>query len=262
MKKALFLLLCITILSMQDSGYRQLNGIAFPNATFMTTDPIGNVYVVTDNQLLRFDPAGKPVQNYSDVTMGELRMVDATNPMKVLLYYPDMARIVSLGTQFSPQSIIELRNNGFIQPTLICNSMNEGYWIYELQDFQLKKIDLNLQPVFQSGDLIQITGQRIIPNFLTEYNHRIYLNDPSVGILVFDQFGSYFKTIPIKGLRNFQIRENELIYSDGKSIHAYELKRLTERELPAPPVQKIRSLRYAGNQLYLLTSDSLNIYSF
>ncbi|MFM7726606.1 MAG: hypothetical protein ACKO7B_07885, partial [Flavobacteriales bacterium] len=158
---------------------------------------IGNLYVISDNQLLKFSPEGKPLQNYAEVRNGELRMVDASNPMKVLLFYPDMARLVALGTQFAPQSTIELRNLGIYQPTLACNSINEGYWIYDLQDFQLKKLDLNLQLVFQSGNLQLLTGKKVVPTSLIEYNQRVYLNDPSSGILVFDQFAGYYKTLPI-----------------------------------------------------------------
>lgn len=264
MKKIPVVLSLLLLLGFQDNNHdRLVNAIPFATARFMTTDNIGNVYVIVENQLLKFDPAGKPLQNFSDSRNGELRVVDASNPMKVVLFYPDMARLITLGTQFAPQSTIELRNLGIFQPTLACNSMNEGFWIYDLQDFQLKKLNLELQLTFQSGNLLQVIGKKIYPKSLAEYNQQMYLNDPETGVLIFDQFGGYIKTIPIKGIQSFQVVKNELIYSDGAAIKSYDMKRITERELPTPwHSTSIKSFRLSETEIYLLTSDSLNIYSF
>ena len=135
MKNIFCILFCITLWSFQDGAGNLIVSLPFPTAKFITTDPIGNIYVIADNQLLKFNPTGKPLQNFSDSRNGELRSADASNPMKVLLFYPDMARIITLGTQFSPQSTIELRNLGILQPSIACNSINEGFWIYDQQDF-------------------------------------------------------------------------------------------------------------------------------
>lgn len=239
-----------------------VSGLPMRTGTFLTTDALGNAYVVVENQVLKFSPSGKPLQNFSESQWGELRMVDATNPLKVLLFYPDMARIVTLGTQFAPQSTIELRSIGIMQPTLACSSANEGYWIFDLQDFQLKKLNFNLEITSQSGNLLQTTGQRILPNFLTEYDQRVYLNDPQQGILVFDAFGTYLKTIPIKGLFHFQCQSREIIYAAGDSAVAVETTAYTERKMPLPPHSSIRGMRMSDKQLYLLTTDSLNCYSY
>ncbi len=262
MKNLAWFFMAIFCLAFQTVEYRMVSGLPLPSATFVTTDQIGNVYTVAENQLLKFSPNGKPLQNFSDSKLGELRSIDAGNPMKLLLFYPDMARIIILGTQFSVQSSIELRNIGIQQPTLICNSMNEGYWIYDMQDFQLKKLDLNLQLQFQSGNLMQTTGKRLLPNFLLEADHRVYLNDPLTGVMVFDQFGTYFKNIPILGLRSFQIRGNELLYINQGALKAIDLKLMNERDISIPASRGLKAARISERQLYLLTNDSLNIYSY
>ena len=114
----------------------------------------------------------------------------------------------------------------------------------------------------QSGNLLQTTGQRILPNFLTEYDQRVYLNDPQQGILVFDAFGTYLKTIPVKGLFHFQCQSREIIYAAGDSAVALETTAFTERKMPLPPHSAIRGMRMSDKQLYLLTTDSLNCYSY
>jgi hypothetical protein len=260
--KRLILFIPLIILGFQSNDFTLLNGVPFSSARYMTTDNIGNIYVITENQLLKFNPRGKPLQNFSDSRSGELRSADASNPMKVLLFYPDMARIITLGTQFAPQSIIELRNLGISQPTLACNSLNEGFWVYDLQDFQLKKLNLDLQLTFQSGNLLQVVGKKIFPNSLAEFDQKVYLNDPEIGIMVFDQFAGFIKTIPIKGIKSFQVIRDELLYSDGESIRSYDMKRISEHEIMSPGNNGIiKTFRLNEAQLYLLTTDSLNIYS-
>ena len=178
MRRLFCILCCIALWSFQYGTGNLIISLPFSTAKYITTDPIGNIYVIADNQLLKFSPSGKPLQNFSDSRNGELRSADASNPMKVLLFYPDMARIITLGTQFSPQSTIELRNLGILQPSIACNSINEGFWIYDQQDFQLKKLSLDLQIAFQSGNLLQVTGKRIAPKMIAEYNQQVFLNDP------------------------------------------------------------------------------------
>jgi hypothetical protein len=250
------------LLAFQAGAPRLRHGLPFPTATYMTTDAIGNCYVIADNQLLKFDPSGRPLQNYAEVRNGELRQVDASNPMKVVLFYPDMARLVILGTQFAPQATIELRSLGIYQPTLVCNSINGGYWIYDLQDFQLKKLDLNLQLVFQSGNLLQLTGKKPVPTAIIEYNQQVFLNDPSNGILVFDQFSTYYKTLPLRGVRSMQGWKDRLICNDNQRVDSYDLRMLESNEIELPPHGSLKSVKVSENQLYLLTNDSLNIYSF
>jgi hypothetical protein len=258
-----WLFLLLPLVAFQTGGdFRFSFGIPFPTARFMTTDAIGNIYVIADNQLLKFSSDGKPLQNYAELRNGELRMVDATNPMKVLLFYPDMARLVALGTQFAPQSTIELRNLGIYQPTLACNSANEGYWIYDLQDFQLKKLDLNLQLVFQSGNLQLLTGKKVVPTGLMEFNQRVYLNDPTNGILVFDQFAGYYKTLQVQGIKSIQGVKDRLYCNDGENVFSYDVRRGDYDTVPLPLHRQIKTARFSDNRLYLLTTDSLNTYSF
>src|SRR5205823_4484214 len=142
----------------------------------------------------------------------------ASNPMKLVLFYPDFAQINTLDTKLALQSTVNLRNIGIAQPTLACNSDHLGYWVYDMQDFQLKKVDLNLQIQFQSGNISQTIGSDVLPNFLIESGEYVYLNNPSTGILIFDLFGTYFKTIPLLKLRNFQVIGSQILYLDDNKL--------------------------------------------
>jgi hypothetical protein len=257
--------LLVILLSFTSDDYTLVRSIPFSHALF-TTDNLGNAYVIAGNQLLQFDSRGKPKANYSESTLGTLSAVDASNPMKILLYYPDFAQINILNSKLALQSTIKLRPIGIVQPTLICNSNNDGYWVFDLQDFQLKKIDLNLQVKFESGNISQTTGDSILlPDFLTEADNSVYLNNPSTGILVFDLYGTYYKTIPIRNLTSFQVIGDELLYVANNKLISFHLKKLEEKEILLPAHPEASGLIYARiepKELFLLTTASLNFYSF
>lgn len=262
MKKTSFFFLLIFFLSFQSGDYKLKYSIPFTDVKFFTTDNLGNAYVITGNQLLRFNQDGKPSLNFSESTLGELRSVDASDPLKTILFYPDFGRLILLNSQLAVQSAVHLKEIGIYQPMLACGSAYGGYWIFDRQDFQLKKVDLNLRIAFQSGEMMNVTGINVNPDFITEYNGSVYLKDPRNGLFVFDRFGTYHKRIPLGEVTSFQVIENEILYVSSDTLKAYHLKTLNEREILLPAHGAIKSARIENSQLYLLTSDSLAFYSF
>jgi hypothetical protein len=257
----IILFVIINISAVEDQ-YTLLKSIPFAGVTFFTTDKLGNTYVIVENQLLLFDAEGKPVANYSQNKLGELRLVDASNPLKVVLFYPDFAQLIVLNSKLAEQSVINLRNAGIVQPMTAANSENGGYWFFDRDDEQLKKIDNNLQIVYRSDNLSQTLGYAMQPKQIVEENGHIYVNDPENGIHVFDRFGTYYKTLPFTHIGNFQLIENSLLFVEGSRLYKYDSKTVAQKEILLPPHDSLISARIEQNKLYLLTTTSLNFYSF
>jgi len=147
-------------------------------------------------------------------------------------------------------------------PTLICQSQNLGYWIFDLATYQLKKIDPSLNVIYESGNLQQLTGLDLKPNIMLESENYVYLSDPKNGILVFDVYGVYFKTIPLMEIKSLQITGERLFYVRNNSFYSYDLKKIEENEIPIPDHEQLLCARIEQNRLYLLTPSALSIYSF
>ena len=156
-----------------------------------------------------------------------------------------------------------MRNIGIVQyPPLSATATILAIGFIDLQDFQLKKIDLNLQLQIQSGDLSQTIGGDILPNFLVEAGDYVYLNNPSTGILVFDLFGTYFKTIPLLNLKSFQVIGDQILYIENNMLMSYNRKNTIPKEIILPPHDRLVNVRIEDKELYLLTTTSLSFYSF
>jgi hypothetical protein len=259
-----FILLFILIIfsSEVNDDYTLLNSLPFSGVTFLTTDQLGNAFVVVENQLLEFNSKGKPVANFSRNDLGALLYVDASNPMKILLFYPDFAKAIILDSKLSPQSVISFRELKINQPLTVCSSKENGYWVYDREDDQLKKIDPSLQIIQQSGNLTQLIGYQLQPGRMVEENGLVYINNPTSGVLVFDRYGNYFKTIPYQNLSNFQVIEKDILFINKNKLFRFDSKSLSESEILLPKHDSILSIRLEQHELYLLTSDSLNFYYF
>jgi hypothetical protein len=116
------------------------------------------------------------------------------------------------------------------------------------------RLDGNFQTKQQSQDLYLFTKKIIKPNFLSANNEFVYLNDPLVGIMVFDIFGSYQKTIPILGLKKFTVKEGKIIY--GNAGHILQYQNLRTDTLRSTQIN-MDQCSISGASAYWMQSDSL-----
>ena len=257
----LLLTLYMAFSSFTTDEYILQNSLPLTHAKF-TTDHLGNAYVLVENQLLQFDSIGKPKANYADPTAGVLTSVDAANPLKILLFFRDFAQVHVLNNKLALESTIQLRNAGIEQPLLVCQSYLDGYWIFDQQDFSLKKLNLNLQLAYQSGNMNQTLGYSLQPESITEAGDFVYMNNPATGILIFDKYGSYYKTIPVTGVSALQIVGKDLLYVKNNKLMRYNFSTVNENEVILPAHDSLLNARFEQHQLFLLTTASLTFYSY
>ncbi len=72
-------------------------------------------------------------------------------------------------------------------------------------------------------------------------------------------YGTYHKTIPIKGIGTFQVSNNKIIYYKGGKLKSFDLMTLNEGEMALPSTDIIDA-RTEKEKLYLLKQKSLDIY--
>ena len=121
-------------------------------------------------------------------------------------------------------------------------------------------MDKTLNKTQQTGNLRTVLNVGLAPNYLLEYNNKVYLNNPSTGILIFDIYGTYHKTIPLKNLDHFQPINDWIYFSNDNRIHAQHTKttELKEFEIPATTFD---DFRLENGVLILQNKDTINVYS-
>lgn len=233
-------------------------------ARILTTDAFGNVYIVThENELQKYDYQGNKLYWFNENRYGKISYVDATNPLKVLVHYADFSTIAILDNTLTQQGMIKLLDHGFLQVQALCLALDNNIWLYDEVAFRLKKLDNNLNLVTQSEDLSVQLGMTINPNHMLERDGYLWVNDPERGILVFDLFGTYYKTIPLKGLSSFQKVGEQIVYFKEGKLHTYHLQTLEQKTIALPPVtDTVQHVRLEKDVLALITKNELALYAF
>jgi len=202
---------------------------------FLAFDNLFNVYTINKSEIAKYNDEGKFQIRYSDKRLGEIGQVDVEYPLKPLLNYPDLNNIAILDNTLSNnRGNIDLSRLNVAIGALAINSIQNHFWFYDAMTFSLIRANDNFQQTTTTGNLAQVLGIELDPVYMVEFANKLYLNNPSTGILVFDIFGTYIKTIPLKGLRRFQVFENEIVYFDVDKIVRYNTLLFQETVIPIP----------------------------
>ena len=234
------------------------------DAVQFATDKLQNIYLVNaKNKIIKLDKTVNQQYLYSNNRLGELTYIDATNPFKLLLFYPDFGNIVVLDRTLTENGSFNLFDLNLLQVNAVGTASDNGIWLYDPLNFKLKKINQRGDVIVQSADMSLTLNTQLQPNFVVEKEQRVYLNDPEVGILVFDLFGQYLKTIQRKGLDDFQIIDGRCIYYDQEALYAFNLQSLISEPIQTPlPRTDFKQLSVQKNKLYLLQDGKLLMYGF
>ena len=196
---------------------------------FFNADNIGNIYTIKEDELMKFLPSGKFFARYSNLKLGNITSLDATNPLKLVLYYRDFQQIVFLDNQLSVNSEnVSLEKLGYEQTDLVCASANNSFWIYNKQNNELIRFNENSKKISSTGNLKQILQTNLTPTFMLEHNGYLFLTCPDNGIYVFDIFGAFSKVISIKNLKQFQVNETLIYYQRDSVFFIYYYKTFDE----------------------------------
>lgn len=179
------------------------------------------------------------------------------NPLKILVYYKDFQQLIFLDNQMSASSdVISLESIGHEQTSLVCSSSNNSFWIYDKQNNELSRFDAELKSLVKTGNLKRILDIDIKPNYMQEHNNYLYLNCPNEGILVFDIYGTFYKTIPLKNLKEFNVVNGDVFYYDNHSLKQYQAQTFNTIEKQFPD-SSISNVIWQNSKIYKVYSDSL-----
>ncbi|MGE0561571.1 MAG: hypothetical protein AB7O47_07130 [Flavobacteriales bacterium] len=250
-----FILILICLLSFEINA--QNNATEFKGKAF-TTDQTGSYYEIYSNQIKKIGKNGQRQFTYSNNILGEITSVDVFNPMKIVVFFKDFSKIVILDNTLTEQgSVLDLNEVSLEETSLVCTSYNNGIWYYNPVKFQLTRIEHFSKSSNTSANISTILNKNIQPNFLVEYNNKVYLNDPVNGILVFDIYGTYLKTIPIYNLNTFQVKENYLLYvSEEGHIETYDFFTLEQAVFKPIEYANIKWVRIENKNIYIINSKN------
>jgi hypothetical protein len=255
---------CLIFAALFLSAYGQLSGECNIKAQNFTIDNLQNLYIITpENEVVKYDQEGRELFRYPNKTLGQAAFLDATNPFHLLLFLPEYQNVLTLDRTLNLTGQFNLFQFGFFRVNAVGMASDGHLWVYDEAAFRLKKVAADGTVKAESNDLSISLGKAVHPNFLTERQQQVFLNDPDVGILVFDIFGQYLKTIEIPGLQEFQVLEDRLIYCREDRLWSFHLIALLEQAMSLPvPLPAQGKLGVGKGRIYILENGCLKNFPF
>jgi hypothetical protein len=260
----LSLLAFISVDAQKDTGFRKTAAI-YGDIVDFTTDNLDNVYVLTPtDQLKKYNSKGDSVAVFNNMTkFGKVTSMDASNPLKILLYYKDFATIVVLDRFLAVRNTINLRKQNIFQVNAISQSYDNNIWLYDEGDSKLKKIDEQGKLLQETSDFRLLFGQAPSVKNIFDQDGFVYLYDPLQSVFVFDYYGGLKNKILITGWNDFKVAGKFIYGVNQDTLHRYEINsyRVDEQKLP-PYLKGLRKIGFTSSRLYALKKNELEIYSF
>ena len=232
------------------------------NGKFMTADHLLNAYVIDENNhVLKFNQDGELAARFEENRYGPPTSVDATSPFNTLVFYKDYATVVAIDNQMNPRTLYRLPSIEMNDVSAAALSDDNYVWIFDAQESRLKKVNTKYEVIQQSLELNSLLGIELEPNFILERNRKVFVNDPGLGVLVFDAFGNYYNSTPMTDLKAFQVFKNNLVFHENNELKLFDFTTFNVETFPLPPtVSEIKFIHIEKNRLFVLNESELQIY--
>jgi hypothetical protein len=231
-------------------------------AKLATVDNFGNVFVVTPkNEVLKFNPKGKFLWNYTNNNFGEITQLDVTDPLRVILYYAAYQQILVLNNNLSEISKFSFSRNPDVQIGLIASANNNGFWAYDQINRELRKLTNYFVDDIKSGNIYQRDGLNLQVDFMLTDDQNVYLNDTLEGIRIFDQYGNFVKSAVIYPKKGFEVDRNLIYFFDEGKLMNYNTLSFVLREVPLPIKGSFSNILLRYQRLLILGEKDLTLWA-
>ena len=255
----LILLLCLSKSKAQEFQFiAKIDTVA----KLASVDNFGNLFVVTPkNEVLKYNPQGKFLWNYTNKTFGDITQLDVTDPLRVILFYPGFQQIVVLNNNLSEISQYSFNQNPEKQITLIASANNNGFWVYDQINRELKKLTNSFTDDLKTGNIYQRNGFDMQANFMVSDEQYVFINDVQEGVRIFDQYGNFVKTAVIEAENEFEVNGSEIYFFKNKKLMGYNYLTFEYKEVLLPTKSNISNALLRFNRLIILNEKGLTLWA-
>jgi len=228
-------------------------------------DRFGNIYV-NDNKgnVRKLDSLGHPLSIYAPEQFGRLTALASWNSLRVFLFYENTQQYVFLDRYLAPSEFSEFPADQFGLVRLATSSSDNQIWVLDITPLQLVKFDINYTQVTLSQSLSQLSDTlELNPYQLAEYQNRVYLGDSKLGVLVFDNYGNYLRTLKKTGTAQFHLYEDKLYYLTDQYVQLQSIYS-EQREIIKLPNNGLHyeHVLFLGNTTILISGKQMHLFHY
>lgn len=249
-KTSLFILLFFSLILQKSFGqyyHFEQEKTAPYKGNMISCDDRGNLLIAAKGKLTKLDISGKFIANFYPMFPGKINCIDAKDPRRILLYYKSYSYVVFLNQDLANAGTLSFYNlNSKPEPidlgvtnlsyaSLSClDEYNDSYWIYDGNTSEIVLIDQENRIDFRGDALDEIMDLEPNPNFMIMEANRLFINNPSTGVYIFDENGRFVRKLPLFGLKKIQVHKDLLFYTNNSFFVVHHLLTGKETFHPLP----------------------------
>ncbi|MEM7162129.1 MAG: hypothetical protein AAF487_06760 [Bacteroidota bacterium] len=225
------------------------------------SDNLKQVYLTKDSELYLYNQNGEHLYSFNDITLGNISHLDVNLALKPLLFYRDVQAIVFLDNTLSQQgATIYPVHHDFSNVTNACHSVDNNFWIFERDNFELIRINRQMQVISKTGNLSLLLGRTINADQILEKDNLLYLRDEEKGIYVFDIYGNWVKHIPLILKGEMEVLEGSIYFLDKGKLFKYVERDFLEYEVDLN-FKNIEDVSIQSSTVFTKQNNEVHIHS-
>jgi hypothetical protein len=224
-----------------------------PGFMIVQSDKLGNYFVVNrEGALQKFDIMGKVSFSYANLRMGRITSFDATDPMKILVFFRESQQLIVLDNTLSEISNVHLNQMQGRYFSSVARTLDGSLVLFDNHNELVLKTNDKLQIEDESFPLFQEGFPGYKPQQMNSNSGNIVLNDPKRGFIIMDNYLDFRKFVPLLGAILIQVNDDELIYLKKDKLFKMDLIFYEERNIQWPDKQTVPTCFCYENQQVIL----------
>lgn len=229
-------------------------------------DAFSQLYTITPSGQMRKSAIGDTTALiYNELKkMGKPTNVDASNPLRTVVFFKSYAWIAILDKLLTPRNAFSLRKYDLFNITAAANAYDNALWLFDARNMQLLKMDESGNVLLRSADLRNLGVD--LPNEpvnLFEFEQQVFLFDRTNGLYGFDRYGAFQNHYPTDQFAFIGLCK------EGILLRNHELVRIFNPAKPSlnnfffrlpKEVAQMENLKICNDMLSVLSQTGIDIY--
>lgn len=246
-----------------DSLYFEL---AIPaTAIFATSDNLSNTYLISpENAIVKYDTLGRKVAGFTNKRLGQASFIDASNPLKILVWYPDFQTVLWLDRTLTEMGRLSFSTMGYYSVRCVAMAFDGNIWAFDDAVSKAVKCSLEGSVLLESPPLNIYFPRRFSATRVRDSGQFVYLSDPATGLCTLDQYANLQDVYSAMRIHDFETEGAWMFYLDKGNLCLQNLGHSLLLQRPLPPGATLNGAGvWLGKQcLYWQNKAVLELYSW
>lgn len=261
MNRLLTFILCIC-LSSPAWSQKLIQQMPVKNASILQVDETGHVYLIHNKRTItKYNIELENLMEFRATKNGEIKILDVNNPMEIIFFQPSFNRMTILDRLFSQKFELDFNQYNHQNISCVAQSLDGHYWLYDVLNAQLVKMNKQFLEVTRSNDLRLSQINDFEPTQLEEYQDGILAFENGNGYILFDRYANVlYSNFEIGALKNIHLLNQHWIeiYIDEVVIKNFTRDKTL---MNFRHDKEIIDVRVFNDKFIVLDSENLLIYS-